>query len=919
MMLPQGGLSLRQVSLEEGIPQSTLRRWRAAAKAKSLLPSDRQSCSFHWTASDKFAIVIETAAMTEAELGEYCHRRGVYSEQLRAWREACERAIDCEPLALMLTGREAAEVHERVHRPEDRLADAEKALAERTAVTVSGDKANAFAGLVERSYAPTEERRSTSSSSSLPRKNSLKVVWRYALVSIAIAILGVTALFGYVLLVLNGKGLLRIPEREPGAMVLASDGSMLALQGAFYGDDVRLNDLPDHVPNAVIAIEDHRFLSHVGFDPIGLLRAALVNYQAGRVVQGGSTITQQLVKNLFLTPDRTMTRKLQEVVLAVWLELNYTKEEILELYLNRIYFGSGAVGIEKAAQIYFGKPAAHLSIAEAAMLAGVVRAPRNYSPLGAGNAAVQRATLVIESMVEVGFISPEEAREAIAKPAEAKEPDDKTMDFQYAVDWVKEEAARLVPDHDQSIIIETTIDPQLQSAAESSVKTHLTSTGSVMRANQGALVLMDSQGAVRAMVGGRSYQDSQFNRATKAKRQPGSAFKPFVYLVALEHGYGPEWVETDEPVKVGDWEPENYGQKHRGPVTLETAMALSLNTIAVKLIMALGAEKVAATAKLLGIESQLSISPSLALGTSEVSLLEMTGAFASFANGGYAVRPYSVKRVLTRDGRILYLREDKPATWVVSPQAVAGMNSMLRATVQMGTGKRARIPGFDIAGKTGTSQDYRDAWFIGYSADLVAGVWIGNDDNSPTSQITGGSVPADVWREVMSAAHRGLYPKPLPGSAGSSESIAKINADAEQEEAAFAVIGQEIGQQALVEADQPAHSSVTQKKRKSYQRSSTDLKRVSRSINASVAQNEPRIKKKRSRSSFFARTQRMIDARDGTSSWERRRLSTRQKLEVHRKADVSNKSIHHQKTTNQKCRQRTLFSRNCDKRKSSDR
>jgi penicillin-binding protein 1A len=919
MMLPQGGLSLRHVSREEGIPQSTLRRWRAEAKVKSLLPSDSQSRSDHWTAGDKFAIVIETAAMTEVELGEYCRRRGLYSEQLRAWREACERAIDCEPVALMVTGQDAAEVHECVYQPEDRLAYAEKALAERTTGTMSGDEVKAFADLVERIDAPAEEDRSTSFSGSPLRKNSLKVVWRYALVSIAIAFFGVTGLFGYVLLDLNGKGLLKIPEREPGIMVLASDGSMLALEGAFHGDEVRLNDLPDHVPNAVIAIEDHRFRSHVGFDPIGLLRAALVNYQVGRVVQGGSTITQQLVKNLFLTPDRTMTRKLQEVVLAVWIEVNHTKEEILELYLNRIYFGSGAVGIEKAAQIYFRKPAADLSIAEAAMLAGVLRAPRTYNPLGAGDAAVQRATLVIESMVEVGFISPEEAREAIAKPAEAKEPDNKTMDFQYAVDWVKEEAVRLVPDHDQSIIIETTIDPQLQSAAESSVRTHMTSTGSVMRANQGALVLMDSQGAVRAMVGGRSYQDSQFNRATKAKRQPGSAFKPFVYLAALEQGYGPEWVETDEPVKVGDWEPENYGQRHRGPVTLETAMALSLNTVAVKLITIVGAENVTATAKILGIDSRLTAAPSLALGTSEVTLLELTGSFASFANGGYKVKPFAVRRILTRDGRTLYERTDEPTPRVISPQAVVGINTMLRAVVERGTARKAKFGSFDIAGKTGTSQDYRDAWFIGYTADLVAGVWIGNDDNTATSQITGGSLPADIWREVMSVAHRNLPPKFLPGSADSEEYIAAANAEVAGQEAAFAIAGQEIAGLELADVNQAPQPAVDKKKRKSNQRSGTDLRRVSRSINAAAEQEHARVKRKRNSPTAFERTRRMIEARDVSSDWSRRSLSRRQKATEYRQADNRGKIIRQQKSGNQKCRNRILFSRSCNKTTGRDR
>jgi len=610
-----------------------------------------------------------------------------------------------------------------------------------------------------------------------PRRRSLfGGLIRFSLFAALWGTIGLAGLFGYIWLSLNQNGLLKIPDREPGMMVLAADGTALAEQGAFYGDEIRLGDLPDYVPNALIAIEDRRFRSHFGVDPIGLLRASLTNYRAGRVVQGGSTLTQQLAKNLFLTQDRTMQRKLQEAVLAVWLETRFSKDEILQLYLNRVYYGSGATGIEKAAQTYYRKSAAELTLNEAATLAGVLKAPSNYNPMAHPDEAAQRARLVIQSMVEAGFITAEEASDAIEHPATVQ-ASDYVPATQYIVDWVNEQLPDLVKSYDQSIVVETTIDPVLQAAAEKSLRSHLAKEGTKLNATQGALVVMDGLGEIRAMVGGKSYKRSQFNRVTKARRQPGSAFKPFVYLTAIEQGYGPDSVETDEPVKIGDWEPENYRHKYMGPVTLETALALSLNTVAAKLITYIGPENVAATAHRLGILSQLGTDPSLALGTSEVTLLELTGAFAPFANNGYPVVPYAIRRISTRDGKLLYDRRGEGFGQAVSPYDLGAMNRMMRAVVTIGTGKRAQFGDFEIAGKTGTSQDYRDAWFIGYTADLIAGVWVGNDDNSPTKRVTGGSIPADIWRDVMALAHQDLPPRPLPGEASSDPtSISQVEA-----------------------------------------------------------------------------------------------------------------------------------------------
>lgn len=594
------------------------------------------------------------------------------------------------------------------------------------------------------------------------RRSLLWGLVRFAFVMAFVGAAGLAAVFGYIWFSLNQQGLLKIPDRDPGIMILASDGSVLAEQGSFDGDGVRLPELPDYVPNAVIAIEDRRFYSHFGVDPIGLARAAFANYSSGRVVQGGSTLTQQLAKNLFLNPERTIERKLQEIVLAVWLESHFTKEEILQLYLNRVYFGSGATGIEKAAETYFQKPASELTIAEAATLAGVLKAPSANNPAANPKAAAERARLVLQAMAEAGFITEAEAAQIASQPAEARSQAFVSAKH-YVVDWVGEQLPEFVKDYQQSLIVETTIDPALQAQAEAEVRKALRAEGAKLRVSQGAMVVMDGGGAVLAMVGGSSYRKSQFNRVTKAKRQPGSAFKPFVFLAALERGYTPDTVEIDEPVRIGNWRPENYRKKYMGPVALETALALSLNTIAAKLAVQVGPEAVATVAHRLGITSPLGKDASIALGTSEVTLLELTSAFVPFSNGGYPVSPFAVTRILTRDGRVVYERNGSGFPKAVTDHDLYGMNRMMRLVVTEGTGNRAAFADHDIAGKTGTSQDYRDAWFVGYTSELIAGVWVGNDDNSPTKKVTGGLLPAQIWHDVMEPAHRSLTPRPLPG------------------------------------------------------------------------------------------------------------------------------------------------------------
>ncbi len=576
--------------------------------------------------------------------------------------------------------------------------------------------------------------------------------------------------FAYIWFSLDQRGLLQIPQRQPGIMILASDGTVLSEQGAFFGDAARMGELPDYVPNAVIAIEDRRFRFHYGVDPVGLVRAITRNLVAGHMVQGGSTLTQQLAKNLFLTPERTLTRKAQEAVLAIWLESKFSKDEILQLYLNRVYFGSGAYGIEQAAHVFYNKPAAELSIIEAATLAGVLKAPSNYSPSKQPEESLARAKLVISAMAEQNFISAEDAKNAIIAPSSVV-AGDYVPAKQYAVDWIDDQLPLLVKDYDQSIRIETTIDPAIQSSAEQSLRQRLSESGKKLNVSEGAIVVMDGSGAVTAMVGGRSYKKSQYNRATKAKRQPGSAFKPFVYLTAFEHGYTPDSVVVDEPVQIGGWSPENYKQNYQGPVTLEHAFAESINSVAAKLAFAVGPATVAATAERLGITSPLGHDASIALGTSEVTPLELTAAFVPFSNGGTVVQPYVVRRIVARDGTVLYERKGDGLGRVMGETELGNMNRIFRAVVREGTATKAQFGNFDIGGKTGTSQDYRDAWFVGFTPYMVAGVWMGNDDNSPTKSVTGGSLPAQVWRDVMEPAHAGFTPAALPGSLAAPQQI----------------------------------------------------------------------------------------------------------------------------------------------------
>ncbi len=555
---------------------------------------------------------------------------------------------------------------------------------------------------------------------------------------------------------------LEIPRRPPSIEIVGTDGKLIATRGEMHGATLTLKEMPPYLPKAFLAIEDHRFYSHFGIDPIGLTRAAVANLSRRGVSQGGSTLTQQLAKNLFLTQERTFARKLQELVLALWLERKFSKTEILELYLNRVYFGAGAYGVDAAAQRYFGKSARHVTIAESAMLAGLVRSPSRLAPNRNPNGAERRAQVVVAAMSSNGYITETMAKFALAQPARAVKAAGNGS-ANYIADWIMDVLDDLVGHVDQDLVVRTSIDPALQAAAEAALVTELAQKGEKFGVSQGALVAMTPTGAVRALVGGRSYAESQFNRAVAAKRQPGSAFKPFVYLTALERGLAPDTVREDRPIAIKGWRPENYSREYYGSVTLTQGLAHSLNTVSVRLTQEFGPTAVARTAYRLGIASKLETNPSLALGTSEVSLIELTSAYAPFANGGSAIAAHVVQRVSTKAGKTLYHRSPHDLGRIIEPRYVAMMNAMMQETIRVGTARKGQLPGWQVAGKTGTSQDFRDAWFVGYTAHLVTGVWLGNDDSSPSRRATGGGMPVDIWARFMRGAHQGVAVAALPG------------------------------------------------------------------------------------------------------------------------------------------------------------
>jgi penicillin-binding protein 1A len=569
-------------------------------------------------------------------------------------------------------------------------------------------------------------------------------------------------------------------KKKPAITILASDGSTIAHYGDLYGTTVTVSQLPPYVPEAIIATEDHRFYHHFGIDPIGMMRAAWVNWRAGAVVQGGSTLTQQLAKNLFLTPDRTVKRKIQEVMLAVWLEHLYSKDQILTGYLNRVYFGAGAYGIDAAAHTYFHKSATELTLPEAASLAGTLKAPSRFAPASSSNATALRQQVVLRLMQEQGYITKDQADGlADTPPPPPRKPGSGEAD-RYFTDWIVDQLGSYVDRSDRDIVVETTFDPGIERDAERHLREVLDSKqAQTAKASQGAVVTLNHDGAILAMVGGRDYATSQFNRAAQALRQPGSSFKPIYYLAALQAGMRPDSLVEDAPITIGDWSPENFEPGYSGAITMKDALARSINTAAVRVLQFVGIGKAIDMARRLGITDKLGHDYSLALGTSEVTLLEMTGVYASFAHDGEVVHPYAITSIRDRDGNVLYQRPQTTHLQSAAlPWTIADLDTMLEAVIEYGTGRGGKLDR-PAAGKTGTSQDYRDAWFLGFTGDYTTGVWIGNDDNSPMRRITGGSLPVQVWRGVMTDAEHGqpvrglsqLPDAPPPVSEGNSGTI----------------------------------------------------------------------------------------------------------------------------------------------------
>jgi penicillin-binding protein 1A len=579
------------------------------------------------------------------------------------------------------------------------------------------------------------------------------------------ALLAMAATFVYYTLEIPDPMALPLRSR-PIVQVLARDASPLNARGA--GDAyVPIDLLPKHLVDAVLATEDRRFFKHWGLDGGGMLRAAIANLRARRFVQGGSTVTQQLAKNLFLDSERTIRRKLEELVLALWLELRLSKLDILELYLNRVYFGGGAYGVETAAQRFFHKSAREVTLGEAAVLAGLLKAPSRYSPASNPAVARARAKSVLGAMVEAGYLTAREADAAGDVDIAFAEPVQRAQTcFDYAVDAVLERLFREIGSPASEVIVETTIDRDVQCRAQTLVHDALEKEAVEARVGQAGLVLMDREGGIRAVVGGRDHAESQFNRAFKAKRQPGSAFKTFVYLAALESGIAPDSTVLDLPILGLGWSPRNAAAGYRGAVTMRDAFAQSMNAATARLHMRIGPHQTAAAARRLGIRSPLREDASLALGTSEVTLLELTSAYAVLARGGTTVEPYLIERVRTPGGKVLYQHAEETGTVVVAPAQVHALNDMLHAVVTSGTGRRAALPRHPAAGKTGTSQDFRDAWFVGFTGHFVAGVWVGNDDGRAMNGVMGGGLPAQLWHDVMLIAHAGLAPASLAGGAG---------------------------------------------------------------------------------------------------------------------------------------------------------
>ncbi|MBS0360049.1 MAG: penicillin-binding protein 1A [Proteobacteria bacterium] len=598
------------------------------------------------------------------------------------------------------------------------------------------------------------------------RRSPLQSVIYWSLVVGVWGLIFVVAFFAVFSVDLPDTSKLYEVKRQPSISYLDRSGGLVAVRGSQYAPPVDLDKLPPYVPKAFIAIEDRWFYWHFGFNPWGIARSQVydLTHRGGGPLRGGSTITQQLARNLFLTPNQTYRRKAQELILAIWLEAKFSKKQILELYLNRVYFGAGAYGIEAASQRYFGKPASQLSIGESALLAGLMKGPSRYSPVSATDRAERRTTIVLDEMYRIHAITAAQRDQALHTPVRVN-PVLANQRAQYFTDWVDDQVRKLVGEPTEDLVVETTLDLPLQAAAEASVQKGVEAAQN-QGVKQAALISLDSEGRVRAYVGGVNYLQSQFDRATSARRQAGSSWKPFVYLTAMEAGRTPDTPVVDEPITIGNWTPRNYTGQYLGPINLEIALKESINTVAARLASEVGTSNVAATAHRLGIVSPIQLDPSMSLGAVEVSPMEMAQAYVPFSNGGVFAKGYGIERIRTASGRVLYDHNVGQAQGrqVINQPALSYMIRMMRQVIASGTGTRAAVKGYDLAGKTGTTSDYRDAWFIGYTGGFVTAVWVGKDDNTPMKKVTGGGPPAGIWHDYMSQALPRLKTEGIPGS-----------------------------------------------------------------------------------------------------------------------------------------------------------
>ena len=573
--------------------------------------------------------------------------------------------------------------------------------------------------------------------------------WRLFKWACLLALMGFLVLFGYVFYCYVSmpdiqKAVNR--TREPSTVIMAQNGNDIAKFGNVYARVIAPDRLPENLTAAVVATEDRRFYQHFGFDVWGFGRAMATNIFHRRYAQGASTITQQVAKNIFLTQGKTIKRKVQELLLAFWLENKLSKNQIMALYLNRVYFGSGLYGADAAANWYFNKSVYDLNVREAAVLAGLLKAPSRYNPILNKKAALSRADVVLKSMRDSGYLSQREYQNARALPISDGQKY-RVEGGRHFAQYVYDEVNAFIGERADDIVVSTTLDQKLQETAEKILREKIAGAKG-QNVSEGAVVILDKNGAVKAMVGGVDYNRSQFNRAVQAKRQSGSGFKPFVYLTALQYGFKPNSMINDAPITIGKWHPENYTKKYYGNVSLSFALAHSLNAATVALSKELYLKDIAANAKKMGISTKLEITPAMVLGTNSVRVLDMATAYAVLAGGGKMVRPYAINEISTRDGRQIYVRQKGTDAQVLAPSVARDMTIMLEAVINQGTGKRAKLPIF-AAGKTGTTQNYRDAWFIGWTNKYVAAVWVGNDNEKPMNKVGGGNLPAEIWHDIM--------------------------------------------------------------------------------------------------------------------------------------------------------------------------